>query len=109
MILAIVIAVLEGIRVSDNAKLPGKVAELVVNARTTVTDPATLIGTTDGATTLFNLFVGATMPRPRNDVACDNSLIPPWAYTASFDPNLIVYVPLGSNDVITSPTDRRAA
>ena len=60
----------------------------MVNARTTVTDPATLIGTTDGAVTLYNLFVGATMPRPRNDLACDNSLIPPWAYSTSFDPNL---------------------
>ena len=67
VILAIIIAVMEGIRVTENAALPGKVAELVVNARTTVTDPATLIGTTDGALTLYNLFVGATMPRPRND------------------------------------------
>ena len=106
MILAIIIAVMEGIRVTENAALPGKVAELVVNARTTVTDPATLIGTTDGALTLYNLFVGATMPRPRNDVACDNSLIPPWAYSTSFDPNLIVYVPLGSNTAITSTRDR---
>ena len=106
VILAIIIAVMEGIRVTENAALPGKVAELVVNARTTVTDPATLIGTTDGAVTLYNLFVGATMPRPRNDLACDNSLIPPWAYSTSFDPNLIVYVPLGSNTAITSTRDR---
>ena len=88
VILAIIIAVMEAIRVTENALLPGKVAELVVNARTTVTDPATLIGTTDGAVTLYNLFVGATMPGPRTDLACDNSLIPPWAYSASFDPNL---------------------
>ena len=39
MIFAIVTAVLEGIRVSDNAALPGKVAQLVTGARTTVTDP----------------------------------------------------------------------
>ena len=49
VILAIVIAILEGIRVADNAKLPGKIADLVVNARTTTSDPATLIGTTDGS------------------------------------------------------------
>ena len=49
VILAIITAVMEGIRVTENAQLPGKVAELVVNARTAVTDPATLIGTTDGA------------------------------------------------------------
>ncbi len=69
VILAIIIAVMEGIRVTENAALPGKVAELVVNARTTVTDPATLIGTTDGAVTLYNLFVGrdhaAAAQRPR--------------------------------------------
>ena len=43
---------------------------------------------------------------PRTDVACDNSLIPPWAYSTSFDPNFIVYVPLGSNTAITSTRDR---
>ena len=109
ILLAIVTAVLEGIRVSDNAALPGKVAELVVNARTAVTDPATLIGTTEGATSLFTMFVGATLPRPRYDLACDNSLIPPWAYTSSFDPNLLIYVPLGENKAIISPTDRQGA
>ena len=86
ILLAIVTAVLEGIRVFENAALPGKVAEYVVNARTTVTDPATLIDTTAGATSLFTMFVGATMPRPRYDVACDNSLIPPWAYTVELRP-----------------------
>jgi hypothetical protein len=106
VILAIVTAVLEGIRVSDNAQLPGKIAELVASSRTTATDPASLMGTSDGSLELYDLFVGTTMPRPRNDVACDNSLIPPWAYTSSFDPNLLVYVPLGSNTAITSPTDR---
>ena len=103
---ALVTAVIEGIRVTDNAALPSKIAQLVVNGRRVVSDPAALIGTQAGATTLYDLFVGATMPRPRHDRACDNSLIPPWAYTASFDPNLLIYVPLGSNDTITSPTDR---
>ena len=103
VILAIVIAVLEGIRVTENAALPGQGRRARgQRARRPSRDPATLIGTTDGAATLYNLFVGATMPRPRNDLACDNSLIPPWAYTASFDPNLIVYVPLGSNTAITT-------
>ena len=107
ILLAIVTAVLEGIRVFENASLPGKIAEYVVNARTAVTDPATLIGTTAGATSLFTMFVGATLPRPRYDVPCDNSLIPPWAYTSSFDPNLLIYVPLGQNTAITSPADRQ--
>ena len=39
VIIAIIIAVMEGIRVTENAQLPGKVAELVVNARTAVTRP----------------------------------------------------------------------
>ena len=107
ILLAIVTAVLEGIRVFENASLPGKIAEYVVNARTAVTDPATLIGTTAGATSLFTMFVGATLPRPRYDIPCDNSLIPPWAYTSSFDPNLLIYVPLGQNTAITSPADRQ--
>ena len=46
VLLAIVTSVLEGIRVADNAALPGQIAQYVVNARTAVTDPATLIGTT---------------------------------------------------------------
>ena len=102
------IAVLEGIRVFDNAALPGKIAQLVVGSpRRDSTDPATLDRPRrTERRPLFYLFVGATMPVPRNDVACDNSLIPPWAYTSSFDPNLLVYVPLGSNTAITILADR---
>ena len=106
VILAIVIAILEGIRVADNAKLPGKIADLVVNARTTTSDPVTLIGTTSGASTLYNLFVGATLPLPRHDEACDNSLVPPTVYGASFDPNIVFYVPLGSDHMIGTLADR---
>ena len=106
IILAIVIAVLEGIRVFDNAALPSKIAQLVVGSRDAKTDPATLMATTEGQQTLFYLFVGATMPIPRIDRGCDNSLIPPWAYNSSSDPNLIVYVPLGSNTAITTLADR---
>ena len=109
ILLAIVTAVLEGIRVFENASLPGKIAEYVVNARTAVTDPATLIGTTAGATSLFTMFVGATLPRPRYDIPCDNSLIPPWAYTSSFDPNLLIYVPLGRTPRSPHPRTDRAA
>ena len=106
VIFAIVAAILEGIRVSENAQLPGKIAELVTGARTTVTDASTLVGTTDGVSQLFYYFVSATMPVPRNDLACDNSLIPPWAHSSSIDPNFLVYVPLGSNDEITTLADR---
>jgi hypothetical protein len=106
IILAIVVAVLEGIRVADNAALPGKIAQLVIGSRDAETDPATVIGTTDGQKTLFYLYVGATLPLPRTDLACDNSRIPPWAYTSSVDPNLLIYVPLGSNTAITSLANR---
>ena len=106
VILAIVVAVMEGIRVTDNAKLPGKIAELVVGARTATTDPATLIDTTAGASTLYGLFVGATLPVPDNSIACDNSLIPPWAYSSSKLPGFLTYVPLGQNNAISSPVDR---
>jgi hypothetical protein len=107
VIASIVIATLEGIRITDEAAIPGSLAKLVVGARSTTSDPASLIGTTSGATALYELFVGATMPIPRLDLGCDNSLIPPWAYSSSADPNLLTYVPLGQNDAITSPTDRR--
>ena len=78
----------------------------MTGARTTATDASTLIGTTDGVSQLFYYFVSATMPVPRNDLACDNSLIPPWAHSSSIDPNFLVYVPLGSNDEITTLADR---
>ena len=105
VIAAVVIGTLEGIRVFDNEALPGKLADLVVGARSATSDPASLIGTTDGATALFDLFVGATLPAPRLGLGCDNSLIPPWAYTSSGDPSLLVYVPLGQHDTVTSPVD----
>ena len=36
-----------------------------------------------GCDLVFTMFVGATLPRPRYDIPCDNSLIPPWAYTSA--------------------------
>jgi hypothetical protein len=72
IIVAIVIAVMQGITVVDAAKLPGQLAELIVDARTNVPDAAGLIDTTAGMTTMVVLFVLATLPEPRDEY-CDNS------------------------------------
>jgi hypothetical protein len=72
IIMAVVIAVMQGITVINAAELPGQLAELIVGARTNAPDVADLIGTTDGMTTLFALFVLATLPEPRDEY-CDNS------------------------------------
>ena len=99
---------LEGIRVSENAALPGKIAEYVVNARTAVTDPATLIGTTAAATAVHHVRRGDAAPAAVRHPLRQLPL-PPWAYTSSFDPNLLIYVPLGQNTAITCPRTGRAA
>jgi hypothetical protein len=74
VIAALVTAIIVGINVSDAAKLPGKLATLISGAETTPPDPASLENTTDGATTIYNLFVGATLPAPV-DRTCDNSTV----------------------------------
>ncbi len=69
MIFAVTTAVIEGINVANAAALPGKLAALIVNARTTAPDPASLLNDANGASSLFTLFVGATLPPPhRPDV-----------------------------------------
>ena len=83
MIVAFVIAVMQGIIVVNAAELPGQLAELIVDARTNAPDvtademgvsvgPAHRGCFTDGMTTLFALFVAATLPEPRDEY-CDNS------------------------------------
>ena len=72
MIVAIVIAVMVGISVINASELPGQLAELINDARTTTHDAKDLTDTTDGATTFFAIFVGATLPEP-DFRACDNA------------------------------------
>jgi hypothetical protein len=72
VIVAFVAAVIDAINVFSAAKLPGQLASLIANAETTPPDPATLEGTTDGATSIFSDFIGATLPLPLNQ-SCDNS------------------------------------
>ena len=68
---AVEAAIMEGINVFTAAALPGKLATLITNAETPP-DPATLQGESDGQATLYELFVGATLPTP-TDQTCDNS------------------------------------
>ncbi len=69
---AIATAVLEGITVVNAAQLPAELASLITNAATTAPDAASVLGSTDGGTTLYSLFVGATLPTPSNQT-CDNT------------------------------------
>ena len=71
-IFAITTAVMEGINVANAAALPGKLATLIVNAATDAPDPASLLNDPNGTSSLFSLFVGATLPMPTPQT-CDNS------------------------------------
>jgi hypothetical protein len=86
VLVAILIAVTRGDQVVTAAELPGQLAELIVDARTDPPDVAELMDTDDGVTSLFAMFVAATLPAPMDDY-CDNSLGPwfefvpdVWAY-----------------------------
>ncbi len=68
------------IRLNDELALPGKMAALVVGARDAAYDPATLIETDEGVSTLFGLFADAALPIPDAVRRCDNSLIPVGYY-----------------------------
>jgi hypothetical protein len=73
VVAAVVTAVLEGIKVDKGAKVPVQVATLVVGTQQASTDVAALLDTSEGATTIFSLFVKATLPTARPDIACDNN------------------------------------
>ncbi|HEX3929790.1 MAG TPA: MBG domain-containing protein [Nocardioides sp.] len=70
VIWATVSSVVEGVRVFDNDSLPSKVAQLVVNSAKVFPDPATIIDTPEGTSTLFNDFVFAALPAPTNNASC---------------------------------------
>ena len=75
VIVAVTIAVVQGIDVISATELPGQLAELITDARTNAPDVASLADTDKGgATTLFSIFVGATLPAPATgDLTCHNS------------------------------------
>jgi uncharacterized protein YjbI with pentapeptide repeats len=75
VLLAVVSAVIEGINVVNAANLPGELASLIASTETPPAgtfDPANVLATTGGGTTLYSLFVGATLPTPLNET-CDNT------------------------------------
>ena len=72
VLVAVVIAVVQGITVINADQLPGQLAELVIGARETPPDLKSLIATSDGMTSLLSIFAGATLPTPVDDT-CDNS------------------------------------
>jgi hypothetical protein len=76
VILAVAIAVVQAISVINASQLPGQLAELIIANRTTAPNLKSLAATKDGATSLFTLFVGATLPAPVYDT-CDNSAVVP--------------------------------
>jgi hypothetical protein len=69
---AILTAVLIGIEVTDADQLPGKLASLISQTRATTPDLKMLLGTDDGARSIFSIFIGASLPAPTDDI-CDNS------------------------------------
>jgi len=64
-LVAIAIAVTEGIQVVDAAQLPGKLAALIAGAATATPDLQAALGDTNQAQGLYGLFVGATLPTPQ--------------------------------------------
>jgi hypothetical protein len=76
VILAIIIAVVQGITVINASQLPGQLAELIIESRTTAPDLKSLAATSDGLTSLLSMFTGATLPAPVHD-SCDNSAVTP--------------------------------
>jgi hypothetical protein len=71
LIAAITAAVVEGINVTNAGALPGKLATLIVDDRTATPDPAALLNDVNGTTSLYSLFVDATLPAP-SPQSCDN-------------------------------------
>jgi hypothetical protein len=77
VLFAVTTAVIEGINVANADALPGQLATLIAGAATNTPTPATLLNEANGTSSLFSLFVGATLPKPV-DQTCDNtSPIPP--------------------------------
>ncbi len=72
VIVALAIAITQGIALINAIELPGQLAELIMDARTNSPNLVTLAATSKGQTSLFSLFVGATMPVPDGGY-CNNS------------------------------------
>jgi uncharacterized protein YjbI with pentapeptide repeats len=71
VIAALTVAIIQALVIIDEAKLPGKLASLIDDARTTPPAASDLVSSTS-ITSLTSLFIGATLPPPSNR-SCDNS------------------------------------
>ena len=80
VIAALTTAILAGIKLTDEAALPGRLAALVAGSWSTQQDAAALTATESGTATLFQLFSDATFPRPR-PWTCDNDIDMADVYT----------------------------
>ena len=94
VVAAIAILAVQGIAVANIDQLPGKLAALVTQSRQPI-DPKTMIDTTDGASTLFALYVAATLPIPRTDESCDTSEV--GLDYREVENGFIKYWPLGTD------------
>jgi hypothetical protein len=104
VIVAIAALIVTSMNLADQDALPGKLAALVVRARSQVTDPATLLSTADGQVALFSQFVRTISPRPRTNEKCDNSLIPVSHYGEPGLSGVTIYDPATGRPVIVSTT-----
>jgi hypothetical protein len=75
VIVAIAVAVSEGIQVFSAAALPGQLASLITGAQTNTPDLAAALSDANQVKGLYSLFVGATLPEPTL-TTCDNSQLP---------------------------------
>lgn len=73
VIIAIAIAVLEGIRIAAEAELPGKIRDALTHAASSTSDISTIMADDSLRSGLYPVFVGATSPLPAY-ITCDNDI-----------------------------------
>ena len=88
-----------GIQVANIDQLPAELAALATQARSHL-DASTLVDTASGVTSLYTLFVAATLPVPKvGDPTCDPSGISKAAYNyRTLRDGSVEYWPLGSDE-----------
>jgi hypothetical protein len=113
VVAAVVTAVLEGMKVDKGAKVPVQIATMVVSTQQSSTDVAALLDTSEGATAIYSLFVKATLPMARPDLACDDTdprvgpvclHAPAVAAPKTDDPQLLVDGKIAPTLTLAGPT-----
>ncbi len=93
VIAAVVGVVMAAINLAEELDTPGRLAALLVDARTKSYDPSAALATDDGKASLFALFMQATGVPPRTDKGCDNTLIPVKLYGSATQDQAMVWDP----------------